>query len=189
MNSPRLPSLTLLPIAVFFALLPTLSLAGLLDSVESERNLFKNGNFESGKNDWGLVNFGKGGTMTIDKQELHDGKPTLRIESFGELTFAEQTVRVKANTNYRLSGFIKVKDVVEKGGAGRAGANLIEGMTRVATKAINGTADWEEVNVEFNSGNKTEIRVGPAVGWYACKVYGIGWFSDMKLTEVRGERR
>jgi len=189
MNSPRFLSQALLSIAVFFAFLPALSTAGLNAGEETDRNLLKNGTFEKGKNDWELINFGKGGTMVVDKVELHDGKPTLRIESFGELTFARQTVKVKPNTNYRLSGFIKVKDVVEKGGGGRAGANLIEGMTRVATPAINGTAEWQEVNVEFNSGNKAEIRVGPAVGWYACKVFGIGWFADVKLTEVRGERR
>jgi len=168
----------LLGLAIFFALLPTLSRA------DPDRNLLQNGNFEKETEGWELINFDKGGTMAVDKQELHNGKPTLRIESFDGMTFARQTVQVKAHTKYRLSGFIKVKDVHEKGGAGRAGANLIEGMTRVATRAIVGTGSWREVHVDFNSEDKTEIRVGPAVGWYACKVSGTGWFGDISLTEV-----
>jgi hypothetical protein len=174
----------LLPIAIFLALFPMLgSAAG------NERNLIQNGNFETATKDWELVDFAKGGTMEIDRTELRNGKPTLKIESFGELTFARQTVKVKARTNYRLTGYIKVKGVSEKGGAGKAGANLIVGMTRIATPAINGTAGWRKVDVEFNTEDKTEIRVGPAVGWYACKVFGTGWFSDLSLTELSGSRQ
>jgi Carbohydrate binding domain len=188
MNSPRFLPQAVLPIAIFFALFPMFAHAGLFAGEESDRNLIQNANFENGTNGWELINFNKGGTMAMDEAELHDGKPTLRIESFGEMTFARQILKVKAHTQYRLSGFIKVKDVHDKKVGGKAGANLIEGMTNIATHAITGTANWREVHVDFNTGDKTEIRVGPALGWYTCKVFGTGWFADMSLTEMGGHR-
>jgi hypothetical protein len=170
----------LLPIGVFFALFPA-----LLGAEPPEGNLIENGNFEKGTDGWELINFDKGGSMAMDPAELHDGKPTLRIESFGEMTFARQIVKVKANTNYRLDGYIRIKGVHENGGAGKAGAILLVGMTQIATHAIYGTTSWKKVSVDFNTKDKTEIRVGPSVGFYACKVFGIGWFSDLSLTELR----
>ena len=159
------------------------------DNLHDGRQLITNANFEKGTYGWELINFGKGGTMELDPAELHDGKPTLRVEANDAMTFARQVVTVKAHTTYRLSGFIKVKDVHENGGAGDAGADLIVGSTLIKTQAIHGTADWQEVSVEFNTEDKTAVRVGPAVGFYARKVSGTGWFSGMTLTEVHGNNR
>jgi hypothetical protein len=145
-----------------------------------------NANFERGAYGWELINFGQDGTMEMDPTVLHAGKPTLRLDAFSEITFARQVVTVKAHTTYRLSGYVKVKDVQEIGGNGNAGANLIVGSTRIATRAIQGTDDWQEISTEFNTEDKTALRVGPAVGFYGLKVSGTAWFSDMSLAEVNG---
>jgi len=150
----------------------------------AESNLIANANFEHGTYGWELINFGQDGTMEMDPTMLHNGKPTLRLDAFGEISYARQVVTVKAHTTYRLSGYVKVQDVQEIGGGGKAGANLIVGSTHIATRAINGTDDWQEISTEFNTEDKTAIRVGPAVGYYGLKVTGTGWFSEMSLTEV-----
>lgn len=152
-------------------------------------NLLVNANFEHGLHAWELINFGKDGTLEPDVAVLHDGQPTLRIDAFGEITFARQVVTVKAHTNYRLSGYVKVQDVHEIGGAGKAGANLIVGSTRIATQTVTGTDDWQEISAEFNTEDKTAIRVGPAVGFYGLKVSGTAWFSDLSLSEVEGNQK
>jgi hypothetical protein len=155
---------------------------------DARGNLIVNANFERGAYGWELINFGLDGTMEMDSTVLHNGRPTLRVDAFGTMTFARQVVTVKAHTTYRLSGYVKVKDVQEIGGTGEAGANLIVGSTRIATRAVNGTEDWQEVSIEFNTKDKTAIRVGPSVGFYARKVSGTGWFSEMSLTEVGGDK-
>jgi hypothetical protein len=165
--------------ALSFAILPALR-----GAEAPERNLLKNANFESGTGGWKLVNFGKGGKMALDRMELHNGKATLRIEAVGELTFVEQTVKVKPHTTYLLSGYIKVKDVHEAGGAGVAGGVVMMGQSEYGSQGIYGTADWQKVTTQLNTEGKTEIRVGPAVGWWACKISGTGWFSDLSLTEL-----
>jgi hypothetical protein len=149
-------------------------------------NLIANPNFERGEYGWELINFGRDGMMEADTTVLHDGKPTLRIDAFGEMTYARQVVTVKAHTTYRLSGYVKVKDVQEIGGSGMAGANLLVGSTPIVTRAVNGTDDWQEISTEFDTEDKTAIRVGPAIGYYNLLVSGTAWFSEMSLTEVRG---
>lgn len=152
-------------------------------------NLIVNSNFERGDLGWELINFGKDGTVKMDPATLHDGKPTLQIDSFGSMTFARQLIPVKAHTAYRLSGYVKVKDVHEAGGAGKAGANLILGSTQVATRAVFGTEDWQEISVDFDTQDKTVVRVGPAVGFYGQKINGTAWFSDLSLIELKENPR
>jgi hypothetical protein len=159
------------------------------DNQGSEANQITNGNFEKETYGWELVNFGKGGTIEVDPAELHDGKPTLRVEASDAMTFARQIVTVKPHTTYRLSGFIKVKDVQENGGGGDAGASLIVGGTRIKTQAVRGTNDWQEVSVEFNSEKNIAIRVGAAVGFYGRNVTGTAWVSDMTLAEAKRDHR
>ena len=151
-------------------------------------NLIVNANYEQGTYGWELINFGEDGTLQMDTTVLHDGKPTLRLDAFGEISYARQVVSVKAHTTYRLSGYVKVQDVQEIGGAGQAGANLIVGSTNIHTRAVTGTDDWQEISVEFNTQDKTAVRVGPAVGYYARRVSGTAWFSDLSLTEVEGKQ-
>ncbi len=170
--------------------------------VESgERNLFKNPNFENETNGWELVNFGKKkmGTMAVDRKELHNGKPSLRIDNpeGGDLTFVKQVVAGKPNTHYRLSGYIMTKDVEPEKAGKDWGACLMVGFTaevyvgQTKSKARGGksvsiqkTKHWAKITVDFTSGAKTELPVGAAVGYYNEQVTGTAWFSELSLIEV-----
>lgn len=149
-----------------------------------ERNLITNGNFEHGLEHWELIAFAKKGKMQIDTQELHEGKPTLRIDNMeGDHSFVRQIVKGKPNMRYRLAGYIKTKDVeAVKGGID--GAVLMVGMSLDMTHSIQKTTPWKKVSIDFTPKDPKEIRVGPSLGVYARPVTGTAWFSELTLTEL-----
>ncbi|MEP6673249.1 MAG: carbohydrate binding domain-containing protein [Chthoniobacter sp.] len=152
-----------------------------------EKNLLVNGNFEHGLDHWELIAFSKHGKMSIDTEELHDGKPTLRIDNVeGDHSFVRQILKGKSSkARYRLSGYIKTKDV-EPVKPGRDGAVLMLGMSLDMTSSIQKTTPWTKVTFDFTPSPKTpnEIRVGPSLGVYARPVTGTAWFADLTLTEL-----
>ena len=154
-----------------------------------ERNLIMNGNFEHGLEHWELIAFAKKGKMEIDTQELHNGKPSLRVDNIeGDHSFVRQIVKGKPNTRYRFSGYIKTKDVeAVKGGID--GAVLMVGMSLDMTHSIQKTTPWTKVSFDFTPKDPKEIRVGPSLGVYARPVTGTAWFSDLTLTEIGPGRK
>jgi len=163
-----------------------------------ERNFFKNPNFENETDGWELDTFGKDATMTVDKKETHNGKPSLRIDNIhGGLTFVRQHVEAKPNTHYQMSGFIMTKSVEPMKKGSREGACLLVGFSgevRVwpgTSKAAAGksvpiqkTKQWTRVVVDFTTGPKTRLPVGAALGYYNDDVKGTAWFSELSLVEV-----
>jgi hypothetical protein len=70
------------------------------------------------------------------------------------------TVTVEQNTFYRLSGWIKTKDV-----RGALGALLnIQNMPDAKTAAVSGTRDWTRVSTVFHSTAATELEVNCLFG-------------------------
>ena len=82
---------------------------------------------------------------------------------------------LKANTNYRLSGWIKTAGLV-----GRGRALLTERERKVESAAVSATTDWREVDTMFNSSTnpKTDISIS-----FNARA-GETWFDDIKLTEM-----
>ena len=162
------------------------------------RNLFKNPNFEHGTDGWELVAFGKKGTMSVDKKELHNGKPSLRIDNpEGGLTFVRQKVAGKPNTHYLFSGYIMTKDVEPEKAGKDWGACLMVGFTAEVyvgqsqakarggkSASIQKTKQWTKVTVDYTSGSKTDLPVGGALGYYNENVTGTAWFSELSLVEL-----
>lgn len=164
---------------------PDPELAAISAAATAGRNLFKNPNFENGTHGWELAGFSKKGTMAVDPKELHNGKPTLRLESTeGEHMFARQPVPIKPNTCYRLSGFIKTKDVepVKKGS--KAGACLMVGFEPESTPAIVKTKAWTRVTVDIGPKVKPELNIGASLGGYGGPMTGTAWFSELSLVEL-----
>ena len=151
-------------------------------------NLFKNPNFENGTDGWEITDFGKNGAIAIDTKELHNGKTTLRIELLeGDFVFVKQLVG-KPNTHYRLSGYIKTKNVEPVNKGGKQGACLMVGFTADvrggSTPPIQKTNSWKKVSVDFTTTAKNSITVGAGFGSYASNVTGTAWFSELSLTEL-----
>jgi hypothetical protein len=172
----------------FVVALGTIALASAQSPTPStgKVNLLTNPSFEDGQTNWEFVSHGKRGTVTADTAEKRDGKTSIRIENAaGDDSFLKQSVAVKPKTRYRLSGYIKTKDVVVKG----TGATLsLEGGYE-KTESITGKQNWKKVTVEFDSGALDSVRVGPRLGHHSNMAMGIAWFDDLELVELGPSRK
>jgi hypothetical protein len=200
MNTPRNLLLASLAIGIMLAQSPGEDFPFGSKSAESnERNLITNGNFEKGTEGWEFVNWGKNDKMEIDMAELHEGKPTLRVENPEPgHCYVRQIVMGKPQTHYRLTAYIKTKNVEpakkgakpgaapKAGSAQKAGAVLEVGRTGIYTPPMQRTEDWKKVSVDFTTKETGEIRVGPSLGNDAGFASGTAWFSELTLVELGG---
>jgi putative membrane-bound dehydrogenase-like protein len=92
-----------------------------------------------------------------------------------------QDVRVKPNTRYRLSAWVKTKGVT---GDGRGVQfNLHQLQQQGLPKALRGDNDWTELTSEFASGGNNRLQLNLLFGgWGPAK--GEAWFDDVKLIEI-----
>ena len=89
---------------------------------------------------------------------------TIRSEK-GSDTAWTATVTVQPNTFYRLSGWIKTRDI-----RGAVGALLnIQNMQHVRTPAVTGTKGWTHVSTVFRTGTTTRLEVNCLFGFKPCK--------------------
>ncbi|EDY21521.1 hypothetical protein CfE428DRAFT_0766 [Chthoniobacter flavus Ellin428] len=156
----------------------------------SERNLLANANFEKGTAGWELLNWGRSSKMELDPNERHEGKAALRVDNLdGCHSFVRQLLTVKPHTRYRLSGYIKTRDVEPAKKGQRSGAILMVGRMSVYTPLLTGTTPWTKVTVDFTTKDDAQIHVGPSVGTDATFARGSAWYSELRLTELSGDER
>jgi hypothetical protein len=174
----------LIAIAVFSSPAAT---APAQQSTTAKPNLLKNPSFEDGQNGWVFTSHHSRGASALDATEKRDGNGSIRIEnSAGDDSFLKQTVTVKPKTRYRLTGYIKTKDVVVKGTG--ATLSLEGGFER--TESITGKKNWTKVSFEFDSGALDIIKVGPRLGHHGgSAAMGVAWFDDLSLVEVGPSRK
>ena len=93
-----------------------------------------------------------------------------------------QTLWVRPNTIYRLSGMIKAQSVGESG----IGANLSFKETFVYSQNVYNTdGDWVYVEVYGKTGaEQTNLTVFLRVGGYGNLNYGRAWFDNIELVEL-----
>jgi hypothetical protein len=152
---------------------------------DQRENLITNGDFERGTTGWTHRAWAKKGLVTRDPQESHEGHPSVRLHNPApDNSFLFQVVVVKPETRYRLSGWIKTKHIVAKQGRGDAGATLwIESGWKSTPVEIQ-AEEWTYVTLDFSSGTKTSIEVGPRLGQWGGIVTGTAWFSGVSLVEL-----
>jgi S1-C subfamily serine protease len=153
-------------------------------------NLLQNTTFEKGTENWKPNIYGARPTVTKDDKQMHGGHASVRIDQaeMADVTL-EQTIQVKPETRYRLSGWIKteniVKPEVDKQRKGESGACLSVAGTYDATRPfLAGTKDWTLVSVDFSTGKKDSIKVGPRMGHFGKWVTGTAWFTELSLVEL-----
>ena len=120
--------------------------------------------------------------MTWDSTEHHQGLYSVRIRN-DQPNDARwvQTVQVSANTNYRLSGWIKTQDVAHAVEVNDVGANLCLMGGGEHSAGLLGTNGWTFVAMLFNSGSRTSVTVGARLGFYSGTTTGTAWFDDLRL--------
>ncbi|MCL6589490.1 MAG: hypothetical protein K6U80_06000 [Firmicutes bacterium] len=111
-----------------------------------------------------------------------------------------QIVLLKADTNYRLSGWIKTKNVRPSTAFNpkmthNAGASLaVVDDTPRASKEISkwrihssgllGSNPWTYIELTFNSGPHTRVKIIAQLGIWGGPTTGTAWFDDLKLQKI-----
>jgi putative membrane-bound dehydrogenase-like protein len=145
-----------------------------------DRNLIPNPSFEDADGNlprnWRVRDYAGEATHEVVKAG-HTGQGALRIASKGGADASMFVdVPVEPNTDYVLSGWIKVRNV-----SGAMGALLNVHGTEYKTQAIQGSADWQKVQMGFNSGPLTKVSVNCLFGgWGRSK--GTAYYDEIKLT-------
>jgi dolichyl-phosphate-mannose-protein mannosyltransferase len=123
-------------------------------------------------------------TLTVTTKKVHQGKYALQISSDKTSNDARmvQTVKVKPNTYYKLSGWTATENVTPD----KIGANLCV-MTNTFTNSssLNNTVDWTYLELNFRTyAGQTEVTVGPRLGMWGNDVQGVAYFDDLSLVEL-----
>ncbi len=153
-------------------------------AIDAPGNILVNGAFTGGTTGWSFRSASKTGLMAVDSAVMHANRPSVRIDNIDfDICSIFQKVMVKPNTHYRMTAFIKTKDVEpeKRGGKNGGSMSILGGYTM--TPAVTGTKVWTRVTREFDTGNETEIEIGLNLGYYYGKVKGTAWFSDASLVD------
>ncbi|MDD6050528.1 MAG: phospholipid carrier-dependent glycosyltransferase [Clostridiales bacterium] len=175
----------------FLLLMAALLLIAMpLGTADEETNLLKNPGFEELTDagmpvGWqtdayvtreGITSF----SVTGDAQ---DGEHAALIESYdmNDARFA-QTVKVKPNAMYRLSGWIKASEIPD---AGR-GANLsVEGVYVFSDSFYETEGEWVYVETYgLTSDDQTELTIFARLGGYSGESQGAAAFDNLSLVKV-----
>ena len=94
-----------------------------------------------------------------------------------------KTIDVEKNQPYKITCMVKTENVESEDEISGVGAHIsIEGSTERSV-AIQGTNDWQEIELIFNSKNRETINIGFRLGGNLGQAKGKAWFSDFKLEE------
>lgn len=155
------------------------------------KNLLVNGGFEEAGPDliptgWVAGYQKEGSRIAVSSEHPCSGRYALEITSpVPNDVWLAQRVRVKPNTNYRLSGWVLTRSV---GPAGRIGANfslIAPGFYH--SPDITGNSIWlyTEINFRTHSRQK-EVTVAVRLGRADAPVFGTAYFDQVSLVELDG---
>lgn len=92
-----------------------------------------------------------------------------------------QKVKVKANTSYKISCYVKTSGVV-----GGAGANIGVHQIPVSGGCIKGDTDWTYIELTGTTvKGQTELPVTIGIGGHGSVSRGEAWFDDVKIETVQ----
>ena len=131
----------------------------------------------------GILEYGNT-EFTRDSNIKYDKGRSYKIENkeFSDAIFY-RIIKVKPNTAYRIKVKVKTENVESENGNEMAGAQIAIGDYEEHSKVLNGTSDWQELSLSFNSKTNEELRVGFRLGGNNLKAKGIAWFDDIVLEE------
>ncbi|MFZ4576337.1 MAG: hypothetical protein ACOYN0_18280, partial [Phycisphaerales bacterium] len=92
-----------------------------------------------------------------------------------------RTFPVRRDSLYRLSGEISTHDVVAT--TGKGALLNVHGLPGAQTRAITGTSDWTEVEIVFQSGERSKVQVNCLLGGWGLAT-GTAHFRRVKLTRL-----
>jgi putative membrane-bound dehydrogenase-like protein len=150
-------------------------------------NLIQNPSMEDVVNgkpaQWRTAVFNGNATYTLDSTVAHTGTHSLKITSdTGADVGWAQDLKLKRNTRYRLSAWVKTKGLVPGDSRG-ALFNLHQLQQMALPKPVKGDTDWTHLSTEFASGGNTSLQLNMLFGgWGRAK--GEAWWDDVELIEL-----
>lgn len=126
--------------------------------------------------------------FTRDKEMKYNNQTSYKIETpeYNDAMFYKK-VQVKKNQPYKVTCMVKTNQVEAKEEQSGVGAQIaIEGTTERSI-AINGTQDWQKIELIFNSKGREEINIGFRLGGYLGEAKGEAWFADFTIEEGMAE--
>jgi hypothetical protein len=171
--------------ALCISILLAASAAQAQQAVNTPGNMLVNGDFTAGLKGWTPHANKDTGTAMMDNAVLHTNRPTLRIDNVKpDDTIVGQRVDVNPNTRYRMTAFIRTKDVLAEKRGNKDGATMSVSGGFIKTPPIFGSKGWTRVTLDFTTGQETSIEIGARLGHYSALVTGTAWFADMSLVEL-----
>ena len=157
-------------------------------------NIVPNGNFEQvDPKSKKAVNWSywpkKGIKISLDTRTFISGGHSLRMELDGTVkgntSAGCRMPGLKPNTKYRISYYLKTKDLVGKVGAGAwIYFHHSVGMPLPRNRIL-GTNPWHRVCVEFKTPANTGKDYVPPLGLWIWNAKGTAWFDEIRIDEVK----
>lgn len=146
-----------------------------------------NGGFESvageRPEDWRSRQWGEGTFQaTLTTNQPHAGRYAVQLESAQGADCAWcQHVEVEPRSRYRLTGWIRTEKVAA--GTGQGAFLNVQEVQAVKSQVLTGTADWQRVEMIFDSGSHTEVQVNCLLGGWGRST-GRACFDDLILERL-----
>jgi hypothetical protein len=159
-----------------------------LTRAPSAEPLLANGGFEEAgaperPDGWQAMQWGEGVYQaTWSDEHPHAGRrcALLRSETGADCAWT-QHVEVEPHTLYRLSGWIRTRDVVP--GTGRGAFLNVQEVQGPTTRVLVGGTDWTSVEMTFDSGSHQTVQINCLLGGWG-RSSGAAWFDDVSLERV-----
>jgi len=156
--------------------------AGSEKNPDSKSNLLSNASFEetAGSGLRGWESRAWAGGSKVEWKIDSSARTGRRCASILSLAGADAAwsikARVKTNSFYRLSGWIRTREL-----RGALGALInVQGLPDAKTAAVTGTRDWTRVSTVFQSGAATELEINCLFGGWGSST-GQAWYDDVSL--------
>jgi putative membrane-bound dehydrogenase-like protein len=152
-----------------------------------QANLIQNPSMEEIQNGvpahWRKATFSGDANFEVDSSVAHGGTHSVTITSdSGADAGWAQDIRVKRNTRYRLSAWIKTKGL-QAGASKGALFNLHQLQQNGLPKPLKGDNEWTLATSEFATGGNTSLQLNLLFGgWGHAK--GQAWWDDVQLIEL-----
>jgi hypothetical protein len=164
------------------------------DSPFSDGSIVRNGDFtEEGRNDlpkyWNAPrNQELRAGVSIDKRVFRTGGAALKLETdkgSGDLHVMQNLKKLKPDTKYHLTFFIKTEDVVGTGRFAGAVVNMYTSKNEwFPLCPYVGTVPWAKQGFYFKTNAKTNADGRSYIRLRLLNATGKAWFDDVKLREI-----
>ena len=172
---------------------------GMLVRGMKDGNLLRDGDFSMDSSPAPINNFSIGqgawcwsvkspeGSVSFDEDSFVTGTRSLKLnlDKPDCLNAQNRVLNLKPNTKYRLSFYMKTKDVIPlKGGGGCVRLSMLDEVSFHPRQRIIGTRDWFRQTFDIVTPAKMKgviTYVAPSI----IEATGTVWFDDVRLEEIR----